>query len=206
MTSDRPTIRFEDDLVLVKQVSMGNEAALDTLIGRYYQPLVNFLLQYTSSQDSAEDVIQELFVRLWERRTTWRISGTVKSYLYTSARNSALNFLKSSSIRHRNEQVASPLVETEAASGIGAQEQLELDELQAAVDAAVSSLPDRCREVFLLSRDHGLSYSEIAETLGLAQSTVRNQLARALSLLEQRLMPFLTFILAWLSYTFSAMI
>jgi RNA polymerase sigma-70 factor (ECF subfamily) len=159
---------------------------------RYYRPLAEFVMSYVASSDAADDILQELFIKLWDRRETLIPTGSVRSYLYTAVRNAALNAEASSRARGRAEAGAADLAEETIPGG---DREFDATELTTACAQAVDRLPPRCRDVFLLARDHNLSYAEIANTLGVAPSTVRNQMAKALSIVERRLAPFLALLL-----------
>lgn len=179
----------EQDRAWIAQLRADDERGLTALIGRYYVPLVNFVLRYVETVDAAEDVLQELFVRLWERRAEQEIHGTVRAYLYTAARNSALHAVARRQARGRAElSYATHVGDDESSFDIALDvEQRDLAEI---VRAAVAVLPERCREIFILSREHGLSYSEVAQTLGVSVSTVKTQMGRAIVALDAKLAPF----------------
>ncbi len=179
----------ESDDVLVVRMRGGDVMALETLMRRYYAPLIVFVEHYVHSADTAEDVVHELFLRIWERRERLKVTVTCRAYLYAAARNSALKHIRGAGRRARAEANAWQL---ENAS-IGNESTTELFDVEAeahaatvrtALQKAVNDLPERCREVFILSRNHHLSYGEIAALLGISASTVRTQMARALAALE----------------------
>jgi RNA polymerase sigma-70 factor (ECF subfamily) len=182
-------LRNEQDRAWVAQLRAGDERGLSALIGRYYVPLVNFVLRYVDTADAADDVLQELFVRLWEQRTEQEIHGTVRAYLYTAARNSALHAVARRRARGRAEQGYATHVD-DTARPFDIALDVEQRDLAEVVRAAVAQLPERCREIFVLSREHGLSYSEIAQALGVSVSTVKTQMGRAIVVLDTKLAPF----------------
>jgi len=185
MSSGEPTDR---DLAL--QIRNGDAIAFDTLVVRYYQPLLNMVVRYVDSIDVADDVLQEMFVRLWERRSSWTIPDSVREYLYSSARNTALNTIRGSQRRKRAEGKA-----VEPAADSGAEDSsatIENNEFVAAVWSAVDELPERGREVYTLAYQHGLTYGEIARILGVSLPTVKTHMARALVALQRKLRRFLT--------------
>src|SRR5687767_8248154 len=93
---------IDSDTDLVERIrSTDDERAFSTLITRYYQPLTSFICRYTHTIDAAEDIAQELFVRLWDRRAYWVVRGSVRVYLFSAARNAARDALASQSARHR---------------------------------------------------------------------------------------------------------
>lgn len=147
----------------------------------HYRPLCGFALGYLKDADQAEDIVQELFVRLWRDREDLAIRSSVKSYLFTAVRNRCLNAL---AVKKRMR----PLDE-EAQDGVADEERSEdeLTERSARVQAVIEGLPTERRKIFRLSRNEGLKYQEIAERLGLSVKTVENQMGKALKTLREEL-------------------
>lgn len=158
--------------------------ALDTLLSRYWEPIVAYAEKYVPNLDAAEDIAQETFVRLWESRESWRSTGSVRSFLYRVARNLALNEERSRRIRsRRSDEVAEAqgsrvLVRTPA-------ERFEEGERRRMLDEAIAALPRRRAEILRLAKLRGLSYREVGQVLDISQQTVANQLSAALSSLRE---------------------
>lgn len=177
------------DAELMARIAEDDAGALDTLISRYWEALVRFSYGYASNIDVAEDIAQDTFVRVWQRRADWRESGAVTSYLYSIARNLALNRKRRQStharsaetLRRRSKRRRAPTPLEEAEAG----------ELLDAVERSIGTLSERRREVFRLSRFEGLSYAEIADVLGISPQTVANHMSTALSQLRELLAPLL---------------
>lgn len=185
-TPDKTTkVRYSDDDLMLAIVE-DQAVALDVLLGRYWSPLVRFVYRFVGSRDAAEDVVQESFVCLWERRKEWRPIGGVRSYLYRVARNLALNEGRARRIRHKRRGDVSAVTNVAPATPI---ERFEDAEIRLAVEQAVSDLPKRRREIFILARYHNLTYAEIAVALGISPQTVANQMSSALRTLRQTLGP-----------------
>ena len=126
-------------------------------------------------------------LELWRRRESLARDSSPQAYLFQSTRNRALNH-----VRHeRVERGGEPDVMGLAAVGASAPAQLIEEEIEVALKSAVAELPPRCREVFELSRTHGLRYSEIATVLGISVKTVEAQMGKALRILRERLAPWL---------------
>ena len=172
---------------LVERIRGGDAAALDTLMDRYWEPLVSYAGQLLGNWDSAEDVTQEAFVRIWERRETWDAKGSVKALLYRIVRNLALDLRK---VREREgeraRRVASAVAPVPTPLDVTSSSELEM-----AFHAALENLSPRRREVYELVRFRGLSYREVGEILDLAPQTVANHLSAAVALLRERLSPFM---------------
>ena len=142
---------------------------------------------YVRSRAVAQELVQDLFLRLWERALT--PAGTLAaSYLYTAARNRAVGHL-------RRERVAAAWAKSPSsvarAAPAGADEPLREHEVRDALERAVAELPERCRLIFTLSRYRSLSNAEIAEMLCISVNTVEQQMWRALKTLRAKLAPYL---------------
>jgi len=172
------------DLELARRVQEGDSDALGTLFNTYFSELVLFALPYVRSRDAAEDLVQDVFVHIWETRTTWHVSQTVAQYFYGAVRNRALN-------ARRHQATVTKYAATVQASGAGEASSttdvttLEAAELSLRLGRTVAALPERCREIFLLSRSQRLAQREIADLLGIALPTVKVQLGRAFKALER---------------------
>ena len=137
-------------------------AAFEVLFRERYSSLCRFVYGYVHSREVAQDIVQDLFLRLWERARI-PIASLTAAYLYTAVRNRALSYL-----RHQREH-----------------------ELHEALQRAVADLPERCRLVFTLRRYRHLSNAVTARTLGISVNTVEQQMRRALKSLRNRLTPYL---------------
>lgn len=161
-------------------------ATFEAVFRAHYAPLCDYVYSYVRSRAVAQELVQDLFLRLWERAPG--PAGTLAaSYLYAAARNRALGHL-------RRERVAAawasdPALATPAAPA--ADEPLHEHELREAVDRAVAELPERCRLVFTLSRYRRLSNAEIARTMAISVNTVEQQMWRALKTLRVKLAPYI---------------
>lgn len=135
----------------------------------------------------AEEVGQEVMLELWRRREALRVELSLRAYLIRATRNRALNH-----IRHeRIVRAAEPYAAAETTLAPRADRDLADHQIDAAVRAAINELPPRCREVFELSRIHGLKYAEIAQTLNISIKTVEAQMGKALRTLRERLAAWL---------------
>lgn len=177
--SPRPEPPLEDG-VLLARIRANDELALDALLERYWAPVFQYALRRTGSRDHAEDIAQDVFCRLWERRTYWRASGSLRGLLFRLARNTAVSHHRRQRARERATRGFAELY-LQRPPILGSAEHVEL---RAALEAAVAALPGRRREAFLLRTQEDLSYEEIAQAMGTSKQTVANQLSRALSALR----------------------
>lgn len=170
------------------RVRAGDERAFEAFFRVWYPRLADYAFRMLESRDAAEDVVQNLFVALWNRRDRWPEGGKMAGYLHRAVRNRSLNQLRSRKTARRwlervdPDPVVAPVAETV----------LEHEELTALLRTALDNLSPRCREVFVLSRDQGLTYPAIADTLGISVKTVETLMGRALKALRAQLGPRLS--------------
>ena len=170
----------------------GDQATFEAVFRAYYPRLVVLVRAYVRSKETAEDLVQQLFLKLWRLHHTLEISESLNSYLFRAARNIAFNHLRHTRVERlgQDRMAAAPLRLV-----AGADELVSEHDLARAIDQAVEELPERCRLVFTLSRREGLSHREIAEALGISQKTVETQIHRAFEALRHKLAPFLALFL-----------
>ena len=169
----------------VIRIRRGDRDAFRTLFDAYYGRLCAFAVEYVGSIDRARDVVQDVFLTLWERRADWVLHGSLTSYLYQSVRNRSLNATRNRATRRRAYQAhreRRPRVH-----GRTGEDQAYYHQLSEAIHHAIDQLPPRRRMVFLLHRQHDLTYAEVAQTMGITRKTVENQMGRALKFLRKRM-------------------
>jgi RNA polymerase sigma-70 factor (ECF subfamily) len=172
----------------MRRICDSDVSALDELLRCYWSPIVHYAERMLGGTDAAEDIAQQVFIQLWQRRSEWHFTGSVQSYLYRVARNLALNEQRHQSMRQRWSDRVRLRGQRRP---VQPDQEVEGRELRTAVDAAIAALPERRREVFILARFQGLSYREIAEVMGISTQTVANQLSAALADLRNELAGFL---------------
>ncbi len=175
---------------MIERLKAGEEAAFQSLFRDYYPPLCVYAQRLTGDADTAREVVQNLFVRLYEGRHTWPAPGSLKSYLYAAVRNACLNQWKRDQARHRHHEQL--LYEAPAGEDTDALVQLELEEK---IWHAVQDLPEQCRKIFRMNRFEDKKNKQIAEELGISVRTVETQISKALRLLRQALSDFLPLLL-----------
>ena len=171
-------------LALIRQ---GDREAFEQFFRGWYPRLADYAVRIVGNRDAAEDAVQDVLIALWERRAKLPEGNALVGYLFRSVRNRSLNQLRQR--RTQGKWLATlepePTLAPEAETGI------EDQELDRAYRAALGEVSPRGREVFLLSRDHGLSYPQIAETLGISVKTVETLMGRVLRALRLKLIPIL---------------
>jgi len=176
-----------DDGELLDRLSRGDEGAYDAIFRASYAPLVRLGEAMVRDRAVAEELVQDVLLELWRRRDRLAVEGSLRAYLFQATRNRALNHLRHVQVERRG---AVHAVVPEARDAT-APARLVAEEMQDAVRRAVDELSPRCREVFELSRVHGLRYVEIAQTLGVSVKAVEAQMGKALRILRERLAPWL---------------
>jgi RNA polymerase sigma-70 factor, ECF subfamily len=171
---------------LLERLRRGDQAAFDAIFRAHYAQLVSVGESMLGDRGSAEEIAQDVMLELWKRREGLNVDS-VRAYLIRATRNRALNQIRHDKVTRR----AEPFAAREQSAPASAESDLADQEIVAAVKAAVQHLPERCREVFELSRVHGLKYSEIARTLEISVKTVEAQMGKALRILRERLADFL---------------
>ena len=176
-----------DDGELLDRLSRGDEDAYDAIFRASYAPLVRLAEGMVRERAVAEELVQDVLLELWRRRDRLAVDGSLRAYLFQATRNRALNHLRHVQVERRGAVHAAAPEAREAT----APARLVAEEMQDAARRAVEELSPRCREVFELSRVHGLRYAEIALTLGVSVKAVEAQMGKALRTLRTRLAPWM---------------
>lgn len=153
--------------------------SFDDLFHYNYRPLCLYALHYVQDADFAEDIVQESYAALWEKLQEGVHVLNRKSYLYMMVRNRCLDHLRKKGIPTES------LKPYDTYGIIDDDDAQERSQIEARLWTAIDTLPEKCREVFILSKRDGLKYEEIAEELGLSVNTVRNQISKALKVLKE---------------------
>ena len=173
-----------DIALLAARVRAGDAAAFKELFHALYPDLFRFLYRYTRDRQSAEDLAQETFVRLWKVRERLDPDLAPKFYLYRIARNLGIDYAADQKQTRRESDLPESVL---VRLSYDPAEAYERSLLADSVQKGLSLLPERCRAVFLLARYHELSYEEIAVSLEISLQTVKNQMNKALSRLRKHL-------------------
>lgn len=175
----------------------GDHAALQTIFASHYQLVWQTVLRMVQDASLADDLAQNVFVRLWEKRNSIQINTSPPAYLKRMAINEALMHLR----KQKNWQLEElDVPHQESDSQVRSDHSVQYQQLEDAVQAAIQSLPERCRLVFHLSRYEELSYAEIAREMDISIKTVEHQMGKALKVMREKLQPFLSLLLFyWIS-------
>ncbi len=175
----------QEEKYWLERLKEGDEAALGKIFDVYYSDLVSRIFRIIPDSDTCQDIAQDVFVELWNKRSSIEIHSSLGAYLNRAAVNRALNYLKS-----RNRGIidgSAELVETADIGEVFLTDVRQTEEMELRLHRAIEKLPERCRAVFALSRFEDLSHKEIADRLGISVKTIENQITKAMKLLRESL-------------------
>ena len=181
----------QDILALLRA---GDERGINMLFATYFAPLCQVAFRIVHNQQAAKDVVQDVFVKLWSNREKIHIQTSVLGYLKQSVTNASIDNQRRAYEARKVQWDASKGLEdaTVETATAHVEHDVEAKETAALVERAIAELPERCRLVFILSRQQGLSYKQIAEKLEISPKTVENQMSKALKTLRKTLSSVLT--------------
>jgi len=169
---------------MVDRIRSGDQYAFEKMFHTYYSKLCVFSNSYVRSLDAARDVVQEVFIKIWDNREEFEVRQSLKAYLYQAVRNQSLNHIEKSKQKRR---LSESLRKHEDLLDEEHPIDLNTEELTQKIWKLVEELPERRRSIFILYRKHGLSYKEIAEVMDIKRKTVENQMGKSLQFLRERL-------------------
>jgi len=189
----------DPDIELMLKFQAGDLSAFETLLQKYRKPLINFIYRFLGDATEAEDLAQEVFLKIYNSKDTYKPKSKFSVFLYKIAKNICLNFLRD----RKGIQITSLHTPAETPEGkklireipdqrqIPPDKLMEREELQEIVRRTINSLPEKERTAVILRRYEDLSYGEIAKVLGCSTKAVKSCLHRALKKIKIKLMPFL---------------
>ncbi len=155
------------------------------LFENYYSKLCDFTIGFVRSSDVAEDIVQDLFLKVWELRHKWLPGGSVRSFLFKCARNAAIDYLRKQKLKRT--YMCEIYVDIEDINSSGPDKQLESKEIRTRLQQLVNEMSERQRTAFILNRIYDLTYREIADIHGISIKTVETHMARALKVIRENL-------------------
>jgi RNA polymerase sigma-70 factor (ECF subfamily) len=176
-------------------IQQGDITAYEALFKNFYQPLCQYAYTFIQDRDDAEEIVQNTFLSIWEKRDGLNIQTSVKSYLYAMVRNAALNAIKHVKVKTAYAAMEMAVAESsvEAVSRV-----VVANELERRISLALEKLPTQCKAVFMLSRFEDKKYAEIAEELQISIKTVENHMGKALRIMREELQEYLPLFLLWM--------
>ena len=178
-----------------EKLAAGDIKAFEMLYNEQYNSLCHFAHRFVLDLDTSREIVQGVFISIWEKRTCLPVEISLKSYLYTSVRNRCLDYLKHLNVEYEYEKMKIREIRDSGDNSFNTIDDpldgLITKELENAIKDAIESLPDKCREIFELSKYKGLKYREIAEELNISVKTVETQMSRAIFSLKKKLSSYL---------------
>ena len=158
----------------------GDEAAFKALFTEHYKGMYSYACIILKDEMEAEEIVQNAFVRLWEKQSSLQIETSLKAYLYRMVYNDCMNYIKHQAVVLKFQKEKMYVMKNESGN---AEDKLASTQLNEKLSNALRELPEQCRTIFQLSRFEDLKYREIASQLGIAEKTVENQMGKALKIL-----------------------
>ena len=172
-------------LELAKRIRAGDVTAFETLYKLFWTAMYSFAFRYVQSGEEAEDVVQEVFFRIWRSRSEWNVIGSVQNYLFISVRNASIARLRRNATAQRwseRERVSSS-----GESTSGPEADLEVAERHADIERALAERPEKRRAVCAMRWIDGMSYAQIAERLGITEKTVENHIGNGVKFMREHI-------------------
>ena len=180
--------RHNQDLYFFSRLKLGDEDAFDYLFNFYYPGLIVYANKFLVNNHLAEEIVQGVFLKLWQNRRYIEINSSVKSYIFQSVRNKCLDILKHRKIQ---DDYARQVMEEQELSNEVTWDTYVESELYLILIREIERLPTECQKIFRYSRIRNLTNREIAEKLGISIKTVENQISKALKVLRGALKEYL---------------
>ncbi len=177
-----------EELFIFKRMVEGDKAAFHFFFEKYYADLCNLINFYVRDPVISEEIAQDIFIGFWEKREDIKINASVKAYLFKACKNKSLNYLRNEKRKLNIHEKLAKVAETNYDELPGSN--MDANYLREIINKSVNSLPEKCREIFILAKEENLTYKEIANRLGLSVKTVENQMGKALKLLRELLRPY----------------
>ncbi|PWJ44926.1 RNA polymerase sigma-70 factor [Sediminitomix flava] len=179
---------------IIDKIREGDEVAYEQLFRDYYEQLCLYACKYIGEMEQAEEIVQDYFVQLWEKRDGLQVHSSLKSYLFGAIRNNCLSYFKHQKVRENHRQE----VLNTSSEAYSDEEDMSAFEMEQRIHNCINGLPEQRQRIFKMSKFEGLKYKEIAESLGLSVKTVEAQMGKALKTLRTELagaLPILLLIL-----------
>lgn len=185
-----------EEKLLFEAIKNDDVKAFEKLFHKYYGHLCLFASRILLDDISAEEIVQDFFVKLWEKRAQLTIETSVKNYLFRSVKNLCLNFIQHNKTKLRHVQS----VLSDAAQNQTIEDQFYEIDLAEKIEESILSLPEKRQKIFRLSREDGLKYREIADKLNVSIKTVETQMSLAIKTLRDKLKNYNTFLTLFLCF------
>ncbi|WP_052826015.1 RNA polymerase sigma-70 factor [Neotamlana nanhaiensis] len=185
---------MNQDQILFECVKKDNQQALEQLFQKYYFNLCLYAKKYVVSADLAEEVVADVFFKIWQNRKTLQINTSLKSYLFVATKNLSINVVNKAKSDYLQQQITDNTVDF---SHLNTDESLHYNEVKTQIDQIIETLPPQRKIIFKLNRIEGLKYKEIADKLGISVSTVQKQMLEAIKHVSQYESQFITLVISF---------
>lgn len=174
---------------LITGIKERNHNDFEMVFREYYSPLCQYAAIFIKNDDEARDLVQKLFLQLWENPEKFEANVSIQGLLYTAVKNRSLNWLRHEKVKREH------FKSEQASSHLHVVEEGNTTHLEKEIQEAINLLPEQCRKVFELSRLDGLRYREIADTMNISVKTVEAHMGKALRHMREQLSDYLTLLL-----------
>jgi RNA polymerase sigma-70 factor (ECF subfamily) len=165
------------DNEIIKRIRQGDVQQFESLFRSSYVSLVRYAKSFVRDHDTAEEIVQDLFFRLWDERNKVTIETSLNGYLFRAVHNRCLHLLEHRKVIEKHER---EIIQEQKGSTENVSELVQYNELQSAVARILERLPERCGKIFCMNRFEGLKYNEIAEKLAVSVKTVEADMGKAI--------------------------
>jgi len=178
-----------EEKALFERIKKGDEKAFEILFHKYYRYLCLYSAKIINEDSAAEEIVQDFFVKIWEKREQLNIETSLKNYLFRSVKNLCINYIQhnKTKIRHAKH------VLSEVENNFSDDDNYPEIDLSVKIEESINSLPEKRKEIFRLSRQEGLKYHEIAQKLNISIKTVETQMSLAIKTLREKLKNYSSF-------------
>lgn len=189
---------LKTNTILISLLKEGNKNVFAAVYDQYFGSQYVYAVKYVLDTEVAKEMVQDSFLKLWEKRNSLSAETQILPLLYQITRNNCLNHLKHEKVKERHKTRMQKLdLNYVAISNLSA-EKIIAEELEESINKAISLLPPRCREIFELSRNQEKKYREIAAELNISEKTVENQMLKALKIMREKLSEYLPVLIIFL--------
>lgn len=167
-----------------RRIQEGDIKEFEKLFRKLYTPLCHFAYRFLKDMDAAEEIVQDLFFNYWKNKEKLEVNISLKSYLYQATKNKCLKAIKHTLVKER---YSSAMMKQQAEFDSNSFNSLEIEELNDVIEETLNKLPEKCKQIFILSRFEGLKYIDIANKLSISVKTVEANMGKALKAFRESL-------------------
>ena len=182
-------IVYHDDQLLIERLSNDGERAFDYIYDLYWKQLFQYAYNRLQSEDAAKDIVQDVFVSLWNKKEGLKLNSSLSAYLFSILRFKLINFYHANEVR---KQHALHINQYDHPSDNNIDQRVHVNEMNSILNSSIQNLPCKMKAIFELSRVKGRSIRQISEQLNISEQTVKNQLSTALKRLKLNFADYLT--------------